>query len=79
MPDSVLSAASIYTPPLSHCFSDAPLREYRNETVVLFLPPDVTVHSIDWFSVWEVAFTVSFGELQLPDNITIITPEPPGV
>ena len=68
----------LYTLPLSHCFSDAPLREYRNETVVLLLPAEITVHSIDWFSVWDVVFRISFGELQLPDNITFTTPEPPG-
>ena len=64
---------------LSHLFSDEPLREYVNETVVLALPAEITVHTIDWFSVWELTAMVSLGELEIPDDINITAAQPPGM
>ena len=50
-------------------FSGEKLSEYVNATIVITLPNEITVHTIDWFSVWCVEFNVSFGELQIPDEI----------
>ena len=57
-------------------YSTDKLSEYVNATIVVTLPDEITVHTIDWFSVWCVQFNVSFGELQIPDEIPL-QPEVP--
>ena len=58
-------------------YSTAPLGSYRNRTLVLTLPDEITVHTIDWFSVWCVPFRINFGELQIPEAIVFPSPSPP--
>ena len=60
-------------------YSNAALGAYRNRTLVLTLPDEITIHTFDWFSVWCVPFRVNFGELRIPDTIVFPSapPSPP--
>ena len=51
--------------------SSGPLGAYVDRTFTLTLPLDLTVHNIDWFSVWCVPFRQNFGEVKIPDNVML--------
>ena len=58
------------------CSTD-PLGRYSNRTIVLTLPDEITLNTIDWFSVWCVPFRQNFGEVAIPDDLEVPTPPPP--
>ena len=58
------------------CSTD-PLGSYRDRTIVLTLPDEITLDTIDCFSVWCVPFRINFGEVAIPDDLVVPTPAPP--
>ena len=51
--------------------STAPLGSYSDRTIVLTLPDEITLNTIDWFSVWCVPFRQNFGEVAIPDDLVV--------
>jgi len=52
--------------------SSSPLaRAYVDRTITLTLPDAITIHTIDYFSVWCRPFRINFGEVVIPDNIVL--------
>lgn len=51
--------------------SEKPLRGYDSKTLVLVLPGDLTVHDIDWLSLWCIAFFVDFSFVPIPKNLNV--------
>jgi len=51
--------------------SSEPLRSYKEKTLVIVLPGDLTVFDIDWLSIWCIAFFVDFGNVQIPRNLNV--------
>ena len=66
--------AKIYSAYLPSQFSAERLSAYTNATIVITLPDEITIHTIDWFSVWCVSVNVSFGELQVPGDLPTFAP-----
>ena len=65
----ILTSPSLLSSP-----STAPLGSYTDRTLILTLPNEITVHTIDWFSVWCVPFRISFEEISIP-NVIELEPE----
>ena len=51
--------------------STEPLRNYKDKTLVIVLPGDLTVFDVEWLSVWCVAFFVDFGHVSIPKNLNV--------
>jgi hypothetical protein len=49
----------------------APLPAYKDKTIVLTLPGDLTVYDIDYLSVWCDEYSVDFGHVKIPKNLNV--------
>nr|CAH0099112.1 unnamed protein product [Daphnia galeata] len=47
------------------------LRGYQGEDIEIQLPGDLTVHDIDWLSLWCVSFKQNFGHVMIPKNLDV--------
>ena len=44
-----------------------PLSAYNDQTIEIMLPGDLTVHDIDWLSIYCIEYSVDFGNVMIPD------------
>lgn len=49
----------------------APLRGYQGEDIEIVLPGNLTVHDIDWLSVWCVQYKHNFGHVMIPKDLDV--------
>lgn len=56
---------------LLYTYSTDSLGAYNDRTITLKLPEEITVHDIDFFAVWCIQFLQNFGEVRLPEMITL--------
>ncbi|XP_034949815.1 protein Skeletor, isoforms B/C isoform X2 [Chelonus insularis] len=47
------------------------LREYKGEDVTIQLPGELTVFSIDWLSIFDLATRSNFGSVIIPDGLNV--------
>ena len=47
------------------------LRGYQGEDIEIQLPGDLTVHDIDWLSVWCISFRENFGHVIVPRGLDV--------
>ncbi|XP_059352990.1 protein Skeletor, isoforms B/C-like isoform X2 [Daphnia carinata] len=47
------------------------LRGYQGEDIEIQLPGDLTVHDIDWLSLWCIAFRENFGHVMIPKDLDV--------
>ena len=52
-------------------YSLAPLRGYQGEDIEIVLPGNLTVHDIDWLSVWCVQYKHNFGHVMIPKDLDV--------
>lgn len=53
------------------------LGEYNDDTITLTLPGDLTIHDIDWISIYCITYAHDFGNVLIPDNLDVPTYIPP--
>ena len=51
--------------------SQAPLRAYSGETVVISLPDEKTIWDYNWIGVWCEEFFVDFGSTRIPHSVQV--------
>ncbi|XP_006621100.1 protein Skeletor, isoforms B/C isoform X2 [Apis dorsata] len=49
----------------------APLKGYQGEDIEIVLPGNLTVHDIDWLSVWCVQYKHNFGHVLIPKDLDV--------
>ncbi|XP_050585241.1 protein Skeletor, isoforms B/C isoform X1 [Bombus affinis] len=49
----------------------APLSGYQGADIEIVLPANLTVHDIDWLSVWCVQFKHNFGHVMIPKDLDV--------
>lgn len=52
-------------------YSLAPLKGYQGEDIEIVLPGNLTVHDIDWLSVWCVQYKHNFGHVLIPKDLDV--------
>lgn len=48
-----------------------PLREYKNETIIIELPGDLTIFEIDWLSIFDLANNDNLGSILIPEALNV--------
>ena len=51
--------------------STEPLKEYSGQTIEIMLPDDITVHDIDYLSVWCKAYEINFAHVEIPEDLNV--------
>jgi hypothetical protein len=51
--------------------SEAPLKKSDKKTMVLSLPPGLTIFDIDYLSLWCELYFVDFGHVKIPRNLNV--------
>ena len=52
-------------------FSLDPLKAYKNKTITLELPGDLTIFNIDWFSVFDHDTNTNLGSVIIPEALNV--------
>lgn len=47
------------------------MRGYQGEDIEIQLPGDLTVHDIDWISIWCITFKENFGHVMIPKDLDV--------
>ncbi|CAH0554460.1 unnamed protein product [Brassicogethes aeneus] len=48
-----------------------PLRQYKNETIIVEIPGDLTIFDLDWFSVFDLATHENLGSILIPEALNV--------
>ncbi|XP_063984535.1 protein Skeletor, isoforms B/C-like isoform X1 [Diachasmimorpha longicaudata] len=48
-----------------------PLRHYKGEDIVIQLPGEMTIHNINWLSVFDVATKSNYGSVVIPEGLNV--------
>lgn len=49
----------------------APLGSYRNRTIILSLPPELSLRAVSWLALWSHPLQSSFAEISIPRGLNI--------
>ncbi|XP_055374407.1 protein Skeletor, isoforms B/C isoform X2 [Condylostylus longicornis] len=50
------------------------LRAYQGEDIEIQLPGSLTVHNIDWISIWSISYRQNFGHVLIPKDLLDVPP-----
>lgn len=52
-------------------YSLDPIRQYKNLTITLHLPGDLTIFDIDWFSIFDHETKTSLASIIIPEALNV--------